>query len=182
MKRWNKLIGLSDVPFLFVSTAFVEVVSRLNAMPFLVMAAQLCPKNMEATFFALMMSISNQGMAQGQFLGKVFLQMYNVGAKNADGERDWSTYPTVILIRSGLILGVTVFAIILPNTSALDPSNVSEWKPTTPWIKRLLDWAEMSKEDQEKIENGHSNAEKEREHANKLQQKVSVASFELKHN
>lgn len=44
-----------NVPFLFVSGAFSEVFERLNAMPFLVLAGQLCPDGMEATFFALMM-------------------------------------------------------------------------------------------------------------------------------
>jgi hypothetical protein len=137
VKRWNKAIGLPDVPFLIASGAFTEVIGRLNAMPFLVMAAQLCPENMEATFFALLMSISNQGSTASEFLGSAVLKAFNV-KKNSYGG-----LPTAILIRSASVLGSLLFIWLLPNTSALNPTNVESLKPTNPYIIKILKFADM---------------------------------------
>jgi len=137
VKRWNQAIGLPDVPFLITSGAFATVMERLNAMPFLVMAGQLCPENMEATFFALMMSISNQGSAQASNLGSMITAAYEVEPENYDN------LPTVILIRSACIAGICIFIWLLPNTSALDPTNVESLRPTNPTIIKILKFADM---------------------------------------
>jgi len=137
VKRWNQAIGLPDVPFLITSGAFSTVIDRLNSMPFLVMAGQLCPENMEATFFALMMSISNQGSAQASNIGAELLKAYGVNKKNFDN------LPTVILIRSACIVGICIFIWLLPNTAALSPTNIETLRPTNPTIIRILKYADL---------------------------------------
>jgi hypothetical protein len=137
VKRWNKAIGLPDIPFLIASTAFTEVIGRLNSMPFLVMAGQLCPENMEATFFAMLMSISNQGSTLSEFLGAAVLEAYKVEKDSYDG------LPTAILIRSGSVLCALLFIWLLPNTSALNPTNVETLNPTNPYIIKVLKFADM---------------------------------------
>jgi Na+/melibiose symporter-like transporter len=154
VKRWNKDIGLSDIPFLFASSAFTEVVDRLNSMPFLVMAGQLCPENMEATFFALLMSLSNQGVTIADMLGGVVLKAYDVKKGSYDG------LPTAILIRSGCVLGALLFIFLLPNTSALNPTNVESLRPTNPYIIKILKFADMyhpEKFEEEQKEKGDDN-------------------------
>ena len=137
VKRWNVSIGIPDVWFMFATTAFGEVIGRLNAMPFLVMAGQLCPEHMEATFFALLMSISNQGSTLADLVGSSVLSAYNVKKGSYDG------LPTAILIRSGITVGVLIFVFLLPNTSALNPTNVDSLRPTNPYIIKILKFADM---------------------------------------
>ncbi|KAI9136265.1 BT1 family-domain-containing protein [Paraphysoderma sedebokerense] len=64
IKRWNTVIGIPDVPFLILVSCADNIIDRFNSMPFLVLAAQVCPPNMENTFFALLMSLSNLTVAQ----------------------------------------------------------------------------------------------------------------------
>jgi hypothetical protein len=137
VKRWNKVIGINDVWFMFASTAFAEVIGRLNAMPFLVMAGQLCPEHMEATFFALLMSISNQGSTAAEFLGATMTRSLGIT------RQDYSNLPTAILIRSAAAILVLAFVWLLPNTSALNPTNMDSLKPTNPYIIKLLKFADM---------------------------------------
>jgi hypothetical protein len=137
VKRWNKAIGMSDVWFMIASTAFGEVIGRLNAMPFLVMAGQLCPEHMEATFFALLMSLSNQGVTIGEFAGAAITRSLGITRK------DFTNLPTAILIRSAASVGVLAFVWLLPNTSALNPTNVDSLRPTNPYIIKILKFADM---------------------------------------
>jgi hypothetical protein len=147
VKRWN--VGwFPDVPFLMFSAALQNVADRLNAMPFLVLAGQLCPENMEATFFALMMSLSNQGSAQARVLGAFFLRTYNVT------KEDFTNFETVILIRSGLMVGICIFIFLLPNTSAVDSTNIETLKPTNPFIIKILKFADMYHPEAKEIEEG----------------------------
>jgi hypothetical protein len=137
VRRWNIVIGIPDVVFLFTSSAFNEVIGRLNAMPFLVMAGQLCPENMEATFFALLMSISNQGSTIAEVLGGQVLSAFDIKRGNYDG------LPIAILIRSGCVVGALLFIWLLPNTAALSPTNVESLRPTNHVIIRVLQFADM---------------------------------------
>jgi hypothetical protein len=152
VKRWNVSIGIPDIAFIVTASAFNTVVDRLNAMPFLVMAGQLCPENMEATFFALLMSISNQGTTVAGIFGSNLLQVYDVRAKTKTAPANYEGLPTVILLRSAAILGALLFVMLLPNTSALNPTNVDSLKPTNPYIIKILKFADMyhpEKADQE---------------------------------
>ena len=145
--RLNIKFGIPDVPFLFTTTAFNEVVNRLNAMPFLVMAAQLCPDNMEATFFAALMSVSNTGSTLSQYLSAEILRRCKVDVK------DLVTLPErqlqVVFIRSALVMIVCFALPLLPNTSSLSSTNVESLRPTNPTIIKILKWADMYHEDAE---------------------------------
>jgi Na+/melibiose symporter-like transporter len=150
----SAVIYLSDYPlsakwitgdfvifFLFASSAFSEVIDRLNAMPFLVMAGQLCPDNMEATFFAALMSMSNIGSTFSSTLGGTLVRALKINRK--DPASFEGPYQTALLIRSGALVGVCIFLFLVPNTSALNPSNVETLRPTNPTIIKLLKWADM---------------------------------------
>lgn len=47
-------------------------------MPVLVLAARICPKGMEATLFATLMSISNCGSVLGGVIGAGLTQLFGV--------------------------------------------------------------------------------------------------------
>ncbi|KAI8899426.1 folate-biopterin transporter [Globomyces pollinis-pini] len=148
VKRWNVQLGISDVPFLFFSGAMAEVMDRLNAMPFLVMAGQLCPPNMEATFFSALMSISNQGTTVGQFVGSAVQKSYGMTAK------DISNYDQAILLKAGCTVACVLFIFLIPDTNAMNPTNAESIKPTNPTLKALFKWAELDGDDEKKIEEG----------------------------
>ena len=141
LMRLNTKFGIPDVPFLFATTAFGEVLGRLNSMPFLVMAAQLCPENMEATFFAALMSVSNTGTTFSQYIAAWVLDKFNVDSQ------DLITLPErqlqVVFVRSAVVLAALVFLPLLPNTAALSPANVETLRPTNPTIIKILKWADM---------------------------------------
>jgi hypothetical protein len=137
VKRWNVQAGINDIFFLFATGAFSQVIDRLNAMPFLVMAGQLCPDNMEATFFAAMMSISNQGSKLASQFGEILLTAYPVE------KGQYEQLPTLILIRSAVVLCVIIFLPLVPNTSSVNPANLESLNPTNPFIIRLLKFADL---------------------------------------
>ncbi|KAI8899425.1 BT1 family-domain-containing protein [Globomyces pollinis-pini] len=148
VQRWNVAIGIPDVPFLFFSGAISEVIDRLNTMPFLVMAGQLCPQNMEATFFAALMSISNQGTTIGQFVGAEVQKAYGMTAKNIDG------YGAAILLRIATTVGCVLLIWLIPDTNAMNPTNAESIKPTNPTLKAIFKWAELDSDDEKKVEEG----------------------------
>ncbi|KAJ2989236.1 hypothetical protein HDV02_005091 [Globomyces sp. JEL0801] len=148
VQRWNVAIGIPDVPFLFFSGAISEVMDRLNTMPFLVMAGQLCPENMEATFFAALMSISNQGTTVGQFVGAEVQKAYGMTAKNIDG------YGAAILLRIATTVGCVLLIWLIPDTNAMNPTNAESIKPTNPTLKAIFKWAELDSDDEKKVEEG----------------------------
>ncbi|KAI8896499.1 folate-biopterin transporter [Globomyces pollinis-pini] len=148
VQRWNVALGIPDVPFLFFSGAISEVMERLNSMPFLVMAGQLCPPNMEATFFSALMSISNQGTTIGQLIGAEVQKAYNMSETNLDG------YGSAILIRVATTCACVLFIWLIPDTNAMNPTNAESIKPTNPTLKAIFKWAGLDQEEPSKIEEG----------------------------
>jgi MFS family permease len=126
-KGWNRAVGISDIPFLFGNYAIAFAISRLSDMPFLVMAAQLCPADIEATFFATLMSLSNAGYNASTRWGGILLQA--LGVDFVDQETGERTYDLVkleqaIWIRFGLaFLPCILVLFLVPNASAIDPHN-----------------------------------------------------------
>jgi len=152
VKRWNLAIGMSDVWFLITSTACVEVIDRLNSMPFLVMAGQLCPEHMEATFFALLMSLSNQGLTISGILGTQLQKSLDIS------KTDYTGLPTAILIRTAAAAGVLIFVWLIPDTNSMNPANVDTLRPTNPMIIKVLKFADMYHP--ERFEDKEDNQEK----------------------
>ena len=67
--RLNQGMGIPDGFFCLGESAILSVLGWINTMPVLVLAARLCPEGMEATMYALIMSISNLGGVVGSQLG-----------------------------------------------------------------------------------------------------------------
>ena len=57
----NRLIGIDDHWFSLGDSLILTVMGQIAFMPVLVLSARLCPKGIEASFFALLMSIWNLG-------------------------------------------------------------------------------------------------------------------------
>jgi folate/biopterin transporter len=104
----NRALGIDDRWFSLGDSVVLAVAGRIAFMPVLVLAARLCPEGIEATLFALLMSVLNLGS----------LLAYQSGA--------WLTH----------VLGVTETnfthlpaLLIIANLSTLLPLPLARWLP-----------------------------------------------------
>ncbi len=65
----NRALGIGDRWFSLSDSAVLTVLGQISFMPVLVLAASLCPVGVEATLFALLMSIFNAGGLVSNVLG-----------------------------------------------------------------------------------------------------------------
>ncbi|KAI9341396.1 BT1 family-domain-containing protein [Obelidium mucronatum] len=116
VNRWNVALGISDEFFLIGSQTVINTLYSFQAMPFFVLAAQLCPKDIEATFYACMMSIGNIGGNIGTMYGGYLLQALHIVKST----------PTLhhLYHDTGAAFNATANATLLPNGTII-PSNSS---------------------------------------------------------
>ncbi|CAE7241427.1 unnamed protein product, partial [Symbiodinium pilosum] len=82
--RWNLVIGIPDFLFLVGDDAFDLMVSRFFFVPMCVLAAKVCPPNLEATLCATLLSLGNFGVAVSGFLGVTICEMWGLVGDNFD--------------------------------------------------------------------------------------------------
>ncbi len=106
----NRAIGIDDRWFSLGDSLILTVIGQIAYMPVLILAARLCPPGVEATLFALLMSVNNlAGMLSYQF-GALLTHWFGVTESNFD--RLW------------LLVTVT-------NLSTLLPLPLINWLPET---------------------------------------------------
>lgn len=76
--KYNRVLGLPDQLFCLGDTIILSVVSQINFLPILVLTCRLCPKNIEGTMFALVMSTLNLGGTISMQLGSLLTLYYGV--------------------------------------------------------------------------------------------------------
>lgn len=57
----NLEIGIPNKIFCLSDSLIIEVFYQVNILPMLILACQLCPKNIEGTVYAIIMSAINFG-------------------------------------------------------------------------------------------------------------------------
>jgi folate/biopterin transporter len=80
--RVNVSLGISDFWFVLFSNSFLAMLGELIMMPMLSLAAQLCPKNLEGTVYALFMSALNFGGIVSGLLGSVLTGSLGITSKD----------------------------------------------------------------------------------------------------
>ncbi|MBW4476903.1 MAG: folate/biopterin family MFS transporter [Tolypothrix brevis GSE-NOS-MK-07-07A] len=83
----NRALGIDDHWFSIGDNLILTVMGQIAYMPVLVLAARLCPPGVEATFFALLMSIVNLGGLVSHELGAVL--MYQLGITETSFDAMW---------------------------------------------------------------------------------------------
>jgi len=78
----NRDMGIPDFVFAFAERVVITLVSQFVTMPMVVLGARLCPKGVEATLYALLMSITNFGGVISSEWGSLFTQMFGVTSSN----------------------------------------------------------------------------------------------------
>ncbi|XLQ12230.1 MAG: folate/biopterin family MFS transporter [cyanobacterium endosymbiont of Epithemia adnata isolate EadnSB Bon19] len=80
----NRVIGISDRWFSLGDSLILTVMGEITFMPILVLSARLCPRGIEATLFALLMSILNLSGLISHTLGALLTQWLRITQTNFD--------------------------------------------------------------------------------------------------
>ncbi|WP_013324930.1 folate/biopterin family MFS transporter [Gloeothece verrucosa] len=80
----NRAIGIDDHWFSIGDSIILSVMGKIAFMPVLVLCARLCPAGIEATMFALLMSISNLSGLVSNELGALLTHLFGVTETNFD--------------------------------------------------------------------------------------------------
>jgi len=80
----NRALGIDDYWFSLGDNLILSAIGEIALMPILVLAARLCPPGIEATFFALIMSIFNLAGFLSQELGGLLTALFGVTENNFD--------------------------------------------------------------------------------------------------
>ncbi|KAJ3406253.1 hypothetical protein HDV05_006111 [Chytridiales sp. JEL 0842] len=121
-KGWNRSIGIPDLVFYTISESLDSAIGRIYSMPFLVMAAQLCPQSIEATFYATLTSLSNAGGTASRTWSAEFLKALKVDGRDSAGKRiiNVAQFETALWIRIGMTFAPILFLWMVPNVSAIN--------------------------------------------------------------
>ncbi|MEB3288283.1 MAG: folate/biopterin family MFS transporter [Leptolyngbya sp.] len=108
----NRSLGIDDQWFSLGDSLVLTVMGEIAFMPVLVLSARLCPPGVEATLFALLMSIVNLAGLVSHELGAVLTHWLGVTETNFD--HLWQ----LVLITNLTTLLPLPLLFLLPNTSS----------------------------------------------------------------
>ncbi|MEJ6482172.1 folate/biopterin family MFS transporter [Nostoc punctiforme UO1] len=80
----NRLLGIDDRWFSLGDSLILTVMGKIAFMQVMVLAARLCPSGVEATLFALLMSVFNSAGTVSQALGALITYWLGITATNFD--------------------------------------------------------------------------------------------------
>ncbi|MDJ1177023.1 folate/biopterin family MFS transporter [Roseofilum capinflatum] len=80
----NRLLGIGDRWFSLGDSVILTVLGEIAFMPVLVLCAKLCPPGIEATLFALLMSITNLAHILSQELGAILMHSFGITPNTFD--------------------------------------------------------------------------------------------------
>lgn len=80
----NRALGIDDRWFSLGDSAILNVMGKIAWMPLLVLAARLCPRGVEATLFALLMSVINCGGILSSLSGGLLTHWLGITESNFD--------------------------------------------------------------------------------------------------
>jgi len=110
----NRALGIDDRWFSLGDSVVLAVAGRIAFMPVLVLAARLCPEGIEATLFALLMSVLNLGSLLAYQSGAWLTQVLGVT------ETDFTHLPALLIIANLSTLLPLPLARWLPEDTARD--------------------------------------------------------------
>lgn len=116
----NRAIGIDDHWFSLGDSLILTVMGQIGYMPVLVLAARLCPPGVEATLFALLMSVTNLAGLLSYEMGAGLMHLLGVTESNFD--RLW----LLVVITNLSTLLPLPFLGWLPGSSIPLPNSSSE--------------------------------------------------------
>lgn len=82
VERINLRWGIPDYMFCLATDALTTALSEINFLPILVLACNICPKNIEGTLYAFLMSIVNLSSLFSNQLGAGITYMLGISSSN----------------------------------------------------------------------------------------------------
>ncbi|KAF4670252.1 hypothetical protein FOZ61_000913 [Perkinsus olseni] len=144
--RLNVRIGIPDYVFAVGSTALVSAVSMIQFMPGFLILSHLCPKNMEATMFALLASLSNYSQNATAPIAGYISQLLGVTPRGLPGVDESQTFANLWILSLILIgIGITplFFLWLIPNARMNerivadgDDTSATTGSPLDRWLRR----------------------------------------------
>lgn len=116
----NRSLGIDDQWFSLGDTAILTVMGQIAFMPVLVLSARLCPAGVEATLFALLMSIVNLAGLVSHELGALLTHWLHV--TDTDFDNLW----LLVTITNLTTLLPLPLLFLLPGTSAASAEKLPE--------------------------------------------------------
>lgn len=80
--RVNKSIGIPDEFFAILCTFIVQLIGEINILPILVLCCKICPKNIEGSLYAMLMSTMNFGAMLSRQSGGLLMLFLGITQKN----------------------------------------------------------------------------------------------------
>ncbi|MBF2079088.1 MAG: folate/biopterin family MFS transporter [Synechococcales cyanobacterium T60_A2020_003] len=118
----NRAIGIDDYWFSLGDSLVLTVMGQIAFMPVLVLAARLCPKGVEATLFALLMSVFNLAGMISHELGAGLT--YIMGVTETNFENLW----LLVILTNVTTLFPLLFIRWLPSGD-INPDDIEEGYP-----------------------------------------------------
>lgn len=116
----NRSFGINDQWFSLGDSAILTVMGQIAFMPILVLSARLCPAGVEATLFALLMSIVNLAGLLSHELGALLTHWLHVT------ETDFENLWLLVTITNLTTLLPLPLLFLLPSASASSNSHASD--------------------------------------------------------
>jgi folate/biopterin transporter len=105
----NRMIGIDDHWFALGDSLILTIAGQLTFMPVLILAARLCPPGIEATLFAMLMSVLNLSGLVSKEGGAILTHLLGVTDTNFD-----QLWLLVLITNLGSVVPL-VFIKLLPN-------------------------------------------------------------------
>jgi sulfite exporter TauE/SafE len=100
---------MSPLVFNYVSQLFYTFVNELHLMPLMVLAAKMCPKQVEASFYAFVLAVINLGYLVSYQLGGILT--YSLGITATKFSNMW----ILVVLASVFPLVTQVLLLCLPE-------------------------------------------------------------------
>jgi hypothetical protein len=112
-------LGLSAADFTYVNSFLYGTVNELHLMPLMVMACYMCPKDVETTFYALVLAVINAGYLLSYWSGALFTILLGISSE------DFSKFWVLILISSVWPLVTLLYLLVLPKENELGVKGIT---------------------------------------------------------
>jgi Na+/melibiose symporter-like transporter len=118
--RMNLLLGIPDFVFCMAADALTTALAEINTLPLLVLACNICPKNIEGTLYAFIMSVLNLGSLFSNQFGSYMTSYLGITSNN------FTNLSTLIII-ANIVLILPMPSLCLVNDNAyIIPNNKEE--------------------------------------------------------
>jgi folate/biopterin transporter len=116
----NRALGISDQWFSLGDNLVLTVMGQIAFMPVLVLAARLCPPGVEATLFALLMSVVNLAGLVSYETGAVLMHWFGIT------ENNFTNLALLVIITNLSTLLPLPLLGWLPGADAMQPADATE--------------------------------------------------------